>query len=43
MIHRGIIQAAIAAFAGASFARCSRSVVTPRYGAVQILVARGKR
>ena len=27
----GVIGAAGAAFAGASFARCSRSIVTPRY------------
>ena len=32
IIHGAFIQAAIAAFAGASFARCSRSFVTPRYG-----------
>ena len=29
-----LIGAARAAFAGASFARCSRSFVTPRYGVV---------
>jgi len=32
---RWLDQAAIAALAGASFARCSRSFVTPRYGYVQ--------
>ncbi|GGC99935.1 hypothetical protein GCM10011382_33070 [Vreelandella lutescens] len=31
IIHGGLIQAAPAAPAGASFARCSRSFVTPRY------------
>ncbi|ATH79352.1 hypothetical protein CLM76_17880 [Vreelandella venusta] len=30
----GVIGAAGAAFAGASIARCSRSVVTPRYGGI---------
>jgi hypothetical protein len=40
---RWLDQAAIAAFAGASFARYSRSFVTPRYGAGHTFVARGKR
>ena len=31
----GSIRAAGAASAGASFARCSRSVVTPRYGGIR--------
>ncbi len=32
VVYGGIIRAAGAASAGASFARCSRSIVTPRYG-----------
>jgi len=31
----GVTGAAGAAFAGASFARCSRSFVTPRYGGIR--------
>ena len=42
IIHGAFIQAAIAAFAGASFARYSRSFVTPRYGAGHTFVARCK-
>jgi hypothetical protein len=38
MNHRGYIGAAGAASAGASFARCSRSFVTPRYGVLAALL-----